>query len=159
MGQGVGVVGVDSHLVLGGRARQVLVVGLHPTLALGLPALVDRPQILVESLATGSQTASLTDSVKERQAAVLILAQTMLKLAAPPVAGVLIVRQPATKLSAPAQEITLVTHSFRVGHSLQRTFADQIPAVLTHTANLGSTTGQGKIDRCAFAMRGTEEMV
>ena len=23
-------------------------------------------------------------------------------------------------------------------------------------ANLGSTTGQGKIDRCAFAMRGTE---
>ena len=60
MGQGVGVVGVDSHLGLEGRARQVLVVGLHPTLALGLPALVDRPQILVESLATGSQTASLT---------------------------------------------------------------------------------------------------
>ena len=61
MGQGgVGVVGVDSHLGLKGRARQASVVGLCPTLALGLPALVDRPQILVESLATGSQTASLT---------------------------------------------------------------------------------------------------
>ena len=60
MGRGVGVVGVDSHLGLEGRARQVSVVGLCPTLALGLPALVDRRQILVASLATGSQTASLT---------------------------------------------------------------------------------------------------
>ena len=60
MGQGVGVVGVDSHLGLEGRAHQVSVVDLCPTLASGLPALVDRRQILVESLATGSQTASLT---------------------------------------------------------------------------------------------------
>jgi len=159
MGPGVGVVGVDSHLGLEGRAHQVSVVDLCPTLASGLPALVDRRQILVESLATGSQTASLTDSVKERQAAALILAQTMLKLAAPPVAGVLIVRRPATKLSAPAQEITLVIHLFRVVHSHQRTFADQIHAVLMHTANLASTTGQGRIDQCAFAMRDTEETV
>ena len=60
MGRGVGVVGVDSHLGLEGRARQVSVVGLCPTLASGLPALVDRHQVLVASLATGSQTASLT---------------------------------------------------------------------------------------------------
>ena len=60
MGQGVGVVGVDSHLGLEGRARQAL-VGLCPTLALGpTPTLVDRLQILVESPATGSQIASLT---------------------------------------------------------------------------------------------------
>ena len=60
MGLGVGVVGVDSHLGLEGRARQASVLGLCPTLASGLPALVDHRQILVESLATGSQTASLT---------------------------------------------------------------------------------------------------
>ena len=60
MGLGVGVVGVGSHLGLEGRARQVLVGGLCPTLASVLPALVDHRQILVESLATGSQTASLT---------------------------------------------------------------------------------------------------
>jgi len=159
MAQGVGVVvGVDSHLGLEGRARQVLVV-LCPTQASGLPALVDRRQILVASLATSSQTASSTDSVKERQAAVLILAQTMLKLAAPHVAGVLIVRQLATRLSAPAPEITLVIHLFRVDLSPLRTFADQIPAAQMHTANLASTTGQAKIDQCAFATRDTEEMV
>jgi len=157
MGQVVGV--VDSHLGLKeGRARQVLVL-LCPTRASGLPALVDRRLILVASLATSSQTASLTDSVKERQAAVSILAQTMLKLAAPPVAGVLIVRQPATRLSAPAQEITLVIHLFRVDHSPPRTFADQIHAALMHTANLALTTGQGRIDQCAFATRDTEETV
>jgi len=157
MGQVVGV--VDSHLGLEGRARQVLVVGLlHPTLVLGLPVLVDRRQILVASLATSSQTASLTDSVKERQAAVSTLAQTMLKLVVPPVAGVPIARQLATRLSAPAQEITLVIHLFRVDLSPPRTFADQIHAVLMHTANLALTTGQAKIDQCAFATRDTEEM-
>ena len=60
MGQGVVVV-VDSLLGLEGRACQVLVVVLlHPTLASGLPALVDRRLILAASLATSSQTANLT---------------------------------------------------------------------------------------------------
>ena len=54
MDQEVGEVVVDSHLGLEGRARQAL-VGLCPT-----PTLVDPPQTLVESPATGSQIASLT---------------------------------------------------------------------------------------------------
>jgi len=172
MDQEVGVVVVDSHSGLEGRAPQAL-VGPNPTLALGPttlvdrpptladrpPTLVDPPPTLVASPVTGFQTASLTDSVKELPAAALIPAQTMLKLAAPPVAVERIVRRLATRLSALAQGITLVTHSFRVGHSPLRTFADQIHAAPTHIANLASTTGQGKTVQCASATRDTEGTV
>jgi len=160
------VVVADSHLGLEGRARQASVAP-SPTLALGLPptlvdppqTLVDRPQTLVVSPATGSPTASLTDSAKEPQVAVLIPARTTLKLADPPVAGELIARRPATRLSAPAQGITLATHLFPVVHSRLRTFADQILAAQMHTANLALTTGQAKIGQCASATRDTEETV
>ena len=55
MGQAVGVEVVDSLLGLEGRAPPT------PTLALGpTPTLVDPPQTLVASPATGSQIASLT---------------------------------------------------------------------------------------------------
>jgi len=156
MDQADGVEVVDSHLGLEGRARQAL-VGLYPTLALvPTPTLVDRPQTLVASPVTGSQIASSTDSVKEPQDAVLILARIMLKLAALPVAGEQIARRLATRLSARVQEITLVTHLFPVDHSPLRTFADQIPAALMHTANLVLTTGQAKIVQCVSAMKDTE---
>jgi hypothetical protein len=159
MDQEVGVVVVDSHSGLEARARQAL-VGLHPTLALApTPTLVDRPQTLVASPATGSQIASLTDSVKEPQDAVSILAQTTLKLADLPVAGERIARRPATRLSALVQGITLETHLFPVDHSPLRTFAHQIPAALTHTANLALTTGQAKIVQCVSATKDTEETV
>jgi len=167
------VVVADSHLGLEGRAPQASVAP-SPTLALGLPptlvdppptlvdpppTLVDRPPTLVVSPATGSLTASLTDSAKEHQAAVLILAQTMLKLADPPVGGERIARRPATRLSALAQGITLATHLFPVVHSPLRTFADQILAAQMHTANLALTTGQAKIGQCASATKDTEETV
>jgi hypothetical protein len=173
MDQEVGVVVVDSHLGLEARAPQAL-VGLHPTLALAPTptlvdrlqtlvdrpqTLVDRPQTLVASLATGSQIASLTDSVKEPQDAVSILAQTTLKLADLPVAGERIARRPATRLSALVQGTTLETHLFPVDHSPLRTFAHQIPAALTHTANLALTTGQEKIVQCVSATKDTEETV
>jgi hypothetical protein len=166
MDQEVGVVVVDSHLVLEARARRAL-VGLHPTLALApTPTLVDHPQTLVDRLqtlvaspATGSQIASLTDSAKEPQDAVSILAQTTLKLADLPVAGERIARRPATRLSALVQGITLETHLFPVDHSPLRTFAHQIPAALTHTANLALTTGQAKIVQCVSATKDTEETV
>jgi hypothetical protein len=166
MDQEVGVVVVDSHPGLEARARQAL-VGLHPTLALGqtptlvdhLQTLVDRLQTLVASPATGSQIASLTDSVKEPQDAVSILAQTTLKLADLPVAGERIAKRPATRLSALVQGTTLETHLFPVDHSPLRTFAHQIPAALTHTANLALTTGQAKIVQCVSATKDTEETV
>jgi len=156
MDQEVGEVVVDSHWGLEGRARQAL-VGLCPTLALGpTPTLVDRLQTLVASPATGSQIASLTDSVKEPQDAASILAQTTLKLVDLPVAGERIVRLLATRLSVLVQGITLVTHLFPVAHSPLRTFADQIHAAQTHTANLALTTGQEKIVQCASATKDTE---
>jgi hypothetical protein len=154
MDQVVGVEVVGSLLGLEGRARPT------PTLALGpTPTLVDRPQTSVASLATGSLIASLTDSVKEPQDAVSILAQTTLKLAGLPVAGERIARRPATRLSALVQGITLETHLCPVDHSPLRTFAHQIPAALTHTANLALTTGQAKIVQCVSATKDTEETV
>lgn len=151
MDQAVEVEVVGSLLGLEGRARPT------PTLALGpTPTLVGRPQTSVASLATGSLIASLTDSVKEPQDAVSILARITLKLAALPVEEELTVRQPATRLSALVQGITLATHLFPVDHSPLRTFAGQIPAALTHTANLGLTTGQAKIVQCVSATKDTE---
>jgi hypothetical protein len=151
MGQAVEVEVVDSLLGLEGRARPTLTLALAPA-----PTLVGRPQTSVASPATGSLIASLTDSVKEPQDAVSILARITLKLAALPVEEELTVRQPATRLSALVQGITLATHLFPVDHSPLRTFAGQIPAALTHTANLGLTTGQAKIVQCVSATKDTE---
>merc|ERR1712130_766907 len=134
-------------------------------LALVPPTLVDPPTLalvpptLVASRATGSQTASLTDSVKEPRDAVLILALTTLRLAGLPVVGELIARRLATRLFALVQGITLVIHLFPVVHSPLRIFADQILAALTLTANLALTTGQARIGQCASAMKDTEGTV
>jgi len=157
--QEVVVVVVDSRLALEARARQAL-VGLYPILALVPPILVAPPTpTLVVSPATGSQTASLTDSVKEPRDVVLILALTMLRLAGLPVVGELIVRQPATRLFALVQGITLVTHLSPVVHSPLRIFADQILVALTLTANLALTTGQARIGQYACATKDTEGTV
>jgi len=156
----VGVVLEDSRLDLVVRARLAL-EGQCPTLVLeGVPTLVlGRPQVLEGSLATGSLTANLTDSAKELQAAVLTLAQTMLKQAGPRVAEARLARRLDTRRSAPAPGITLEIRLCPVARSPPRISAGQIRAVPMLIVNLGSTTGLVKIVQCVFVTKGTEGTV
>jgi len=149
----------DSRLDPAVRARLAL-EDQCPTLVLeGVPTLVGRPQVLEGSLATDSLTANLTDSAKELQAAVLTLAQTMLKQAGPRVAEARLARQLDTRRSAPAPGITLEIRLCPVARSPLRIFAGQIHAVPMLIVNLGLTTGPAKIVQCVFVTRGTEGTV
>jgi len=156
----VEVVVEDSRLDLVVRARPAL-EDQCPTLVLeGVPTLVvGCPQVLEGSLATGSLTANLTDSAKELQAAVLTLAQTMLKQAGPRVAEARLARRLDTRRSAPAPGITLEIRLCPVARSPPRISAGQIRAVPMLIVNLGSTTGLVKIVQCVFVTKGTEGTV